>query len=282
MSADRHASARISPLAGKPAPPQLLVDVPKLITRLLQRACPIPRCRRSASPSAPPDIAALVRRQLQRIARPGDHARRSATTAAQQGIDGPLFLGIDTHALSEPALRERARGAGGQRRRRHARATATNTRRRRRSRTPSWRYNRGRDDAGSPTASSSRRRTIRRDDGGFKYNPPNGGPADTDVTGWIEAAANALLEARPARACKRMPLAQALQRRDDASARLPRRLRRRSRQRDRLGRDPRRRLRMGVDPLGGAGVHYWARDRRALPAQPRRSSTTRSIRPSAS
>ena len=95
-------------------------------------------------------------------------------------------------------------------------------------------------------------------DGGFKYNPPNGGPADTAVTGWIEAKANALLEAR-LEGVKRIPHEQALRastthRHDYLSAYI-----------NDLGNvidlDVIRgaKISLGVDPLGGAGVHYWAR-----------------------
>ncbi len=95
-------------------------------------------------------------------------------------------------------------------------------------------------------------------DGGFKYNPPNGGPADTIVTDWIEAKANALLEAR-LEGVKRIPYERALHaptthRHDYVSAYI-----------GDLGNvidlDVVRgaKLSLGVDPLGGAGVHYWAR-----------------------
>ena len=95
-------------------------------------------------------------------------------------------------------------------------------------------------------------------DGGFKYNPPNGGPAGTFVTGWIEAKANELLEARLS-GVKRIPYAQALRattthRHDYVTAYV-----------NDLGNvidmDIIRgaKLHLGVDPLGGAGVHYWER-----------------------
>src|SRR6185295_15075028 len=95
-------------------------------------------------------------------------------------------------------------------------------------------------------------------DGGFKYNPPNGGPADTNVTNWIAAQANSLLEAK-LEGVKRMPFARAVRagtthRHDYVKAYV-----------EDLGNvidlDAIRAstLRLGVDPLGGAGVHYWAR-----------------------
>jgi phosphoglucomutase len=95
-------------------------------------------------------------------------------------------------------------------------------------------------------------------DGGFKYNPPNGGPADTVVTGWIEAKANALLEAR-LEVVKRIPHGQALRastthRHDYLSAYI-------ADLGDVVEMEIIRgaKLSMGVNPLGGAGVHYWGR-----------------------
>ena len=93
-------------------------------------------------------------------------------------------------------------------------------------------------------------------DGGFKYNPPNGGPADTTVTGWIQAKANEFLEAR-LESVKRIPFERALRaptthRHDYLNAYV-----------DDLGNvidmDVIRgaNIHLGVDPLGGAGVHYW-------------------------
>jgi phosphoglucomutase len=95
-------------------------------------------------------------------------------------------------------------------------------------------------------------------DGGFKYNPPNGGPADTVVTGWIEAKANALLKAG-IKGVKRIPHARALRastthQHDYLTAYV-----------NDLGNVidfdviRRAKIHLGVDPLGGAGVHYWAR-----------------------
>ena len=94
------------------------------------------------------------------------------------------------------------------------------------------------------------------DNGGFKYNPANGGPSDTDVTGWIEARANALIETG-LRDVRRLPYERA-QRADDAVHDFASASSRISRASSHV-RDPRRRRRMGVDPLGGAGVHYWGR-----------------------
>ena len=173
--------------------------------------------------------------------------RRSRASTARSSS------GRDTHALSEPAARTHRRGARRARRRRRGR--------RRRRLHPDARRSRTRS---SPTTAAARRGTADGivvtpshnppEDGGFKYNPPHGGPADTDVTGWIEREANALLESGPAR------------RRAHADGRAPR-----SRRRDYVSayvddlpavidldaiRDSG--LRLGVDPLGGASVAYWA------------------------
>jgi phosphoglucomutase len=175
----------------------------------------------------------------------------------QQGIDGPLFLGIDTHALSVPACTTAVEvlAANGIdiMLAEHDAYTPT----------PAVShailcYNRGRTTSGgladgivvTPSHNPP-------DNGGFKYNPPNGGPADTNVTSWIEAQANELME-RGLEGVKRIPSEKALRaatthRHDYLNAYV----------RD-LGNVidmaaiQSAGLRLGVDPLGGAGVDYWA------------------------
>ena len=171
-----------------------------------------------------------------------------------QGIDGPLFLGIDTHALSEPASVSAIEvlAANGV-----ELMIATDD-----EYTPTpavshaiLTYNRGRTsglaDGILVTPSHNPPR-----DGGFKYNPPNGGPADQDATRWIEAEANRLIEGA-LDGVQRMSRAEALaasttHRHDYIDAYV-----------GDLGSvidfDTIRgaAIRMGVDPLGGAGVHYW-------------------------
>jgi phosphoglucomutase len=246
---------KISPLAGKPAPPGLLVDVPRLITAYYTE---------TPDPAVP----------TQRVAFGTSGHRGTAfnksfnewhilaiTQAiclyrAQQKIDGPLFLGIDTHALSVPACATALEVLAANEVQvmlaegdeytptpviSHAILTCN------RGRTT------GLADGIVITPSHNPPR-----DGGFKYNPPNGGPAEKVVTDWIEAKANALLEAQ-LEGVKRIPYEQALRastthRRDYLSAYIAD-----------LGevvdmeviRDAK--LSMGVDPLGGAGVHYWGR-----------------------
>ncbi|MGD0816267.1 MAG: phosphoglucomutase (alpha-D-glucose-1,6-bisphosphate-dependent) [Verrucomicrobiota bacterium] len=246
---------KTSPLAGKAAPFAVLVDVPRLIT---------------AYYSDVPDPAVPAQRvSFGTSGHRGSSFNRAfnewhilAITQAiclyrqRQGTVGPLFLGIDTHALSVPACATALEvlAANG--------VEATIAEGDEYTPTPVishaiLTYNRGRKDglADGIVITPSHNPPH---DGGFKYNPPNGGPADKAVTDWIEAQANALLEAR-LKGVKRIPLDQALRaatthRRDYISPYVAD-----------LGNvvdmEAIRgsKLRLGVDPLGGAGVHYWAR-----------------------
>src|SRR6187402_39521 len=175
---------------------------------------------------------------------------------AGEKIDGPLFLAMDTHALSEPAFISALEvlAANG--------VTTLIDSERRYTPTPALShailtYNHGRKTGLSDgiVITPSHNPPV---DGGFKYNPPNGGPADTNVTKWIENRANDLLRAH-LQGVKRMPYSQALrasttQRHDYLTAYVAD-----------IGHmvdmDAIRAagVRMGADPLGGAGVHYWAR-----------------------
>ena len=169
---------------------------------------------------------------------------------AAEGIDGPLFLGRDTHALSEPAYRTAVEVLVA-----HDIDVAVDS-----------------EDGYTPTPAISHailthnaRGGARADgivitpshnppeDGGFKYNPPHGGPADTEVTRQIQDTANELLRG-PARR-----LAAGIRRGGGACSppRLPLRLRGRPGRGRRHGRDRGRGVRLGVDPLGGASVAYW-------------------------
>lgn len=173
-----------------------------------------------------------------------------------QGIDGPLFIGADTHALSQPALDtalevlaangvQTMLSTGGEYTPTPAVSHAILV------------HNRGRSSglADGIVITPSHNPP---DSGGFKYNATNGGPADTDVTGWVQNRANELLEGG-LKDVRRMPLGEARQAanthsHDYLSAYV-----------DDLGSvidfDLIRAagLRLGVDPLGGAGVHYWSR-----------------------
>jgi phosphoglucomutase len=174
----------------------------------------------------------------------------------RQGTDGPLFLGIDTHALSIPACAtalevlaangvEVMIAAGDEYTPTPVISHAILT------------HNRGRKTglADGIVVTPSHNPPQ---DGGFKYNPPNGGPADTVATGWIERRANEFLESR-LDGVKRVPLAKALNaasthRRDYLSAYI-------ADLGDVVEMEVIRgaKLSIGVDPLGGAGVHYWGR-----------------------
>jgi phosphoglucomutase len=243
----------ISPLAGKPAPPDILINVPRLVTAYY-----------TGQPD--PTVAA------QRVAFGTSGHRGSsfdnafneahilAITQAiclyrqQQGIDGPLFMGIDTHGLSEPAyasalevlaandvnvMVDADRGYTPTPVVSHAILT----------------YNRGRQtglaDGIVITPSHNPPRY-----GGFKYNPPNGGPAETQVTKWIEQQANAFL-ADGLKGVKRIPFARAAKASSthkhgflnayvsDLPAVVDMQLIKDSR------------VHLGADPLGGASVAYY-------------------------
>ena len=172
------------------------------------------------------------------------------------GVTGPLFIGIDTHALSVPAFRSALEvlAANG--------VDALIAGDGEFTPTPAVShailvYNRARPPAAADGIVVTPSHNPP-DNGGFKYNPANGGPADTDVTGWIEARANALIEAG-LRDVRRMPFERA---RNAPTTRVHDFA---SRYVEDLGnvvdmsaiRDAG--IRMGVDPLGGAGVRYWAR-----------------------
>ncbi len=172
------------------------------------------------------------------------------------GIDGPLYIGLDTHALSAPAgaTALEVLAAHGV----HAmRSTGDEV-----TPTPAISqaivvHNRGRT-AGLADGVVVTPSHNPPGDGGFKYNPPHGGPAGTDVTKWIEAEANRLLEAS-LDGVRRVPYAEAdrapTTHRHDFLARYVADLA------HVVDLDAIRgaRLKLGVDPLGGAGVHYWQR-----------------------
>ena len=243
----------LHPLAGKPAPPGALIDVAKLEREFLSRR-PDPSNPRervkfgtSGHRGTPLDgslTAAHILAITQAIC---DYRRANA-------IDGPLYMGKDTHALSslsqDAALEVLA-----------ANSVETIVQR---------------DEGFTPTPVVSRAVIVRNrgrsshladgivitpshnppEDGGFKYNPPNGGPADTEVTRWIQDRANELLEARN-RDVKRVSLTTAQKASttheedlvqpyvDDLNAVVD------------MDAIRSARVTIGVDPLGGASLPYW-------------------------
>jgi len=243
----------VSPLAGKPAPASILVDVAKLVT---------------AYYTGVPDPSVASQRVAfgtsgHRGSSLDDAFNESHILAITQAIclyreaqkiDGPLFLGIDTHALSEPAFASALEVLAGNGVDVLVDAEGGYTP------TPVvshaiLTYNRGRRDGLADgivvTPSHNPPRY-----GGFKYNPPTGGPAETNVTGWIEKTANDLLAAKLS-GVRRIPLARARA----ASTTRPHPYR--EKYVADLGAvvdlDVIRssRVHCGADPLGGASVAYW-------------------------
>jgi phosphoglucomutase len=244
---------KVSPRAGKPAEASMLVNVPRLVTAYYTEV---------------PDPSVAE----QRVAFGTSGHRGSSFKKAfnewhilaisqaiclyrgQKKIDGPLFLGMDTHALSEPAQASAlevlaANGVevmlaeGDEYTPTPAISHAILT------------YNRGRKTglADGIVITPSHNPPH---DGGFKYNPPNGGPAEGAVTAWIEAKANEFLE-NGLLGLKRIPFERALRapathRHDYLNTYI-------ADLANVIDMDAIRgaKISMGVDPLGGAGVHYW-------------------------
>ena len=244
-----------SPLAGKPAPPSLLVDVPKLITAYYVEIpdSSIPEQRVAFGTSG---------HRGSSIKRSFNEWHILATTQAicdlrrRLRIDGPLFVGIDTHALSVPAFATAVEVLAANEVQLMISENDETTP------TPAvshaiLTYNRGRKGglADGIVVTPSHNPP---EDGGFKYNPPHGGPAESDLTRQIESSANALLENR-VQQVKRIPFARALsaattRRHDYADAYVADLGNALDLERIRSAG-----LKLGVDPLGGAGVRYWHR-----------------------
>jgi phosphoglucomutase len=244
----------LSPLAGKPAPRDMLIDVAALDAAYF---------------TAKPDLSNPEQRvSFGTSGHRGSSLRGSFTEAhilaitqaicdyrTSQGVTGPLFIGKDTHALSAPAQRTALEvlAANG----------ITTVLQSGDGFTPTpvishaiLVHNRGRTDGLSDGIVITPSHNPP-EDGGFKYNPTNGGPADTDVTRWIEKRANELLGGGNA-AAKRIPFERAIvadtTRQDDLMMQYVEDLRHvvdMEAIRD-------ARLHLAVDPLGGAALAYWA------------------------
>jgi len=243
----------LNPLAGKPAPASLLIDPERLVRDYHDRQPDLANPNQLVSfgtsgHRGTPLDGTFTEAHILAITQAVCEYRRG------QGISGPLFLGKDTHAASAPAERSALEVLA---------ANRVETRLQR-------------DDGFTPTPVISRAILVynrgRRDgwadgliltpshnppaDGGIKYNPPNGGPADTDATGWIQNRANELLRAGN-REVKRMTLATALKAATthaedfvlpyvkDLAAVLDLDVIRDAG------------LKIGIDPLGGAALQYW-------------------------
>ena len=247
-------SQRISPLAGKPLPAAQLFDIQALLAAYvdLQPDPSVPAHRVAFGTSG--HRGASFERSFNAW-----HVLAITQALCEyrqgKGIDGPLFIGVDTHALSKPAFDNALEvlAANGVETMIACNGEFTPT--------PAVSHailvhNRGRTSglADGIVITPSHNPP---DSGGFKYNPPHGGPADADITGWVQERANTLLE-NGLKGLRRIELAQA---RKAAT----------THEHDYLGTyvadlgnvidfDVIRSagLRLGVDPLGGAGVHYWA------------------------
>src|ERR1700691_4652472 len=244
----------LDPNAGKPAQPSMLVNVPRLVTAYYTgRPAPAVAAQRVAFGTSGHRGSSFTLSF--------NEAHILAITQAiceyrsQHTATGPLFLAMDTHALSDPAWASAlevlaANGvdtmidsAGGY------------------TPTPALShailtYNRGRkeDLADGIVITPSHNPP---EDGGFKYNPPNGGPADTDVTPWVQNRANELLRADNV-GVRRIPFAKAIRsattHQEDFVLPYVRDLK------NVVDMDAIRgaHLKLGVDPLGGASLPYWA------------------------
>jgi phosphoglucomutase len=243
----------LSPLAGKPAPKDILIDPAQLEREYFEQ---------KPDPGDPTQLVSFGTSGHRGSALRGsfNEAHILAITQAicdwrrRQGTDGPLYLGKDTHALSAPAQRTALEvlAANG------VEAIVQE------------------NDGVTPTPVISRAILVHNrarkqrladgivvtpshnppEDGGFKYNPPNGGPADTDVTGWVQERANEFLRTGNA-GVKRVPYEKAIAasttRQEDFVLPYVNDLRKV------VDMEAIRTagLRLGVDPLGGAARHYW-------------------------
>jgi phosphoglucomutase len=246
-------TVKVNPLAGKPAPSSLLTHVPRLLTSYFELQPDASVAAQQVSFGTSGHRGTAFERAFNEW-----HVLAISQAICEyrklQKIEGPLFLGIDTHAVSPAALASALE------------VLAANSvdvmiaERDEYTPTPAVShailvYNRGRTSglADGIVVTPSHNPPQ---DGGFKYNPPNGGPADTDVTGWIQKRANELLKAELA-GVKRITYDKALNaatthRYDflnnyvtDLANVIDFDVIRGSS------------LNMGVDPLGGAGVNYW-------------------------
>ena len=245
----------ISPLAGKPAPRSILADIPRLVTAYYVLAPDPGSARERVSFGTSGHRGSSIQRTF-------NEQHILAITEAicrfreREKTDGPLYLGMDTHALSVPAFAsalEVLAAHGAEVMMSDAEPYTP---------TPAvshaiLTYNRGRKTglADGIVITPSHNPP---ESGGFKYNPPHGGPAEPAVTGWIEATANKLLEGGLS-GLKRTSFPRALgastTHRHDFMGAYVRDLENVIDMKAIKGAG----ISLGVDPLGGAGVHYWGR-----------------------
>jgi phosphoglucomutase len=243
----------ISPLAGKPAPKELLIDPGQLEREYFERAPDVNDPSQRVAFGTSGHRGSSLRGAF-------NEAHILAITQAicdhrrARGIDGPLYMGKDTHALSDPAQRTALEvlAANGIDTVIQADDGVTPT--------PVISHailvhNRGRSEhlADGIVVTPSHNPPQ---DGGFKYNPPNGGPADAEVTGWVQDRANDLLRARNVEV-KRVPYERALRASTTSAEDLALPYVKDLGSVVDLEVIRAAGLSLGVDPLGGAAVHYW-------------------------
>ncbi len=243
----------ISPLAGKPAPQEMLVDLAQLEREYFERRPDLDDPEQwvafgTSGHRGSPLRGSFTEAHILAITQAICDYRKA------QGTTGPLYMGKDTHALSGPAQRTALEVLA-------ANGVQTIIQR---------------DDGFTPTPVISRAILVYNrgrtahladgivvtpshnppEDGGFKYNPTNGGPADTDVTEWVENRANELLRGRNSNV-KRVAFATALK--ADGTHQEDFALPYVDDLRNVVDMDAicKAGLRLAVDPLGGAAVHYW-------------------------
>nr|WP_306847928.1 phosphoglucomutase (alpha-D-glucose-1,6-bisphosphate-dependent) [Luteibacter jiangsuensis] len=247
-------SAKISPLAGKPATESQPVDVAALLAAYhdLKPEPSVPEQRvvfgTSGHRGSSFDRSFNEWHVLAVV-------QAICEYRAKDGVDGPVFVGIDTHALSGPAFESTLEVLAGNGVQTRISAGGEFTP------TPAVSHailvhNRGRESGRADGIVITPSHNPP-ESGGIKYNPPHGGPADTDATSWIAARANALIEGG-LREVKRLPFAQA--RKAGTTHEFDFLQRYVGDLDDVLDLEIIRAkgVRMGVDPLGGAGVHYWS------------------------
>ncbi len=243
----------LNPLAGKPAPKSILVNIPRLISAYYTQ---------QPDPSEESQLVAFGTSGHRGCSFDSTFNENHILAITQaicdyrkkEGIDGPLFLGIDTHALSEPAFITALEVLAGNGIDTMIQEGSGYTP------TPSishaiLKYNKGRDSglADGVVVTPSHNPPSA---GGFKYNPPNGGPADTNITQWVADLANEFLK-NGNKNIKRMPYERALKaattHKFDYVMSYVKDLE------NIIDMDVIRRsgLKLGADALGGAGLGYW-------------------------
>jgi len=254
MTVETKTNVAISPLAGKPAPKEMLVDLARLEKAYYENRPDVNDPNQmvifgTSGHRGSSLRSSFTESHILAITQAICEFRRS------QGTDGPLYMGKDTHAVSEPAQRTALEVLA-------ANNVETIIQQ---------------NDGVTPTPVVSRAIIVYNsgrkehladgivitpshnppEDGGFKYNPTNGGPADTDATGWIEDRANELLRTNNA-AVKRVPFSAAMKaattHQEDFVMPYVNDLR------NVVDMEAIRAagLKLGVDPLGGASQPYWA------------------------